>query len=192
MPTRLRPTKVSNVIPKELQKLINDFKRGPKVIQATLSVLPEHDYWWFLEYGTGPFHEPDQQLDPPAEVAAYDSSGGPYEIEAQGEGYLVYMSHGRRMRRRETVHPGIKPLAFVRTALFEAELFLMEDIQKLSERKGRLLTRQEVVDTVNYIMEVLLGELRLTTPDDSDSDPYHTDRPHTPPLSESWRITKAR
>ncbi len=193
MATRLRPNRVSNVIPKELQAAINDLKRGSNVIQGSLSVLPGHDYWWFLEYGTGPFHESDtSELEPPAEVAAHDAVGSAYDIESGGDHYLVYMSHGKRLRRKSTVHPGIKPIGFVRTALFEAELFMKEDLEKLAARKNRLLTRKEVVDTVNYILEVLLGELRLLTPDDSDPDPFHEHRPHTPPLSEAWRITKAK
>src|ERR1044072_9489336 len=193
MVTRLRRNKVSNVIPKELQAAINDLKKGPSLIQGSLSVLPGHDYWWFLEYGTGPFHEADTELEPPAEVAAHDAAGAAYDIEANGENYLVYMTKGgQRMRRRATVHRAIKPIGFVRTALFEAELFMKEDLEKLADRKGRLLTRKEVVDTVNYILEVLLGELKLLTPDDSDPDPYHEHRPHSSPLSQAWRITKAK
>lgn len=194
MATRFRPNKVSNVIPKELQKAIQDLSRGGRVIQGSLSVLPGHDYWWFLEYGTGPFHErPDGELEPPAEVSEYEASGESYEIEANGDNYLVYMTKsGQRRRRREVRHPGIKPFGFVRTALFQAELYIQEDVQKLADLKGRLLTRKEVVDTVNYILEVLLGDLRNRTPEDNDLDPYHTDRPHSPPLSKAWRVTKAK
>lgn len=193
--TRVRRNKVSDVIPKQLQAAINDLKKGPQVISAELSVAPGHDYWWFLEYGTGPFHEApdgDEAIEPPAEVEDHMASGGPYDIESGGDHYLVYMSHGKRFRRKSTIHPGIKPVAMVRTALFEAQLFLQEDLQKLADRKNRLLTRKEVVDTVNYIMQVLLGELRLLTPDDNDPDPFHTHRPHTPPLAKAWRVSKAR
>lgn len=191
---RLRRNKVSDVIPKQLQDAINDLKQGPKVIQGSLSVLPGHDYWWFLEYGTGPFHEePTGELAPPDEVAAHDAEGAPYEITSGEDNFLVYMTKaGVRKRRKTVIHPGIVPLGFVRTALFEAELFMKEDLAKLSKRKNRLLTRKEIVDTVNYILEVLLGELRLLTPDDKDLDPFHTDRPHSPPLSKAWRITKAK
>jgi hypothetical protein len=189
-----RTNKVADVIPKRLQAAINDLKRGDKVIKGSLSVLPGHDYWWFLEYGTGPFHEaPTGNLDPPAEVAAHEASGEAYDIEAGGNHYLVYMTkYGQRKRARSVVHPGIQPLGMVRTALFEAELYMKEDLAKLAARKNRLLTRQEIVDTVNYILEVLVGELRLLTPDDKDADPFHTHRPHTPPLSRAWRVTKAR
>ena len=189
-----RTNKVGDAIPKQLQAAINDLKRGGKVIQGSLSVLPGHSYWWFLEYGTGPFHEaPTGDLTPPAEVAAHEASGEAYDIEADGNHYLVYMTkHGQRKRARSVVHPGIHPLGMVRTALFEAELYMKEDLAKLAARKNRLLTRQEIADTINYILEVLVGELRLLTPDDKDIDPFHTDRPHTPPLSRAWRVTKAR
>jgi hypothetical protein len=60
-----RTNKVADVIPKRLQAAINDLKRGDKVIKGSLSVLPGHSYWWFLEYGTGPFHEaPTGELGP--------------------------------------------------------------------------------------------------------------------------------
>lgn len=194
---KLRRNKVSNVIPQQLQAVISDLKRGPKIIQGSLSVTPGHDYWWFLEYGTGPHHiDPasvSPVLDAPAEVAAHEAVGEAYEIYGQGDNFLVYMTkYGVRKRRKVALHPGIQPLGMVRTALFEAEIFLKEDLAKLAQRKNRLLTRQEIVDTVNYILEVLLGELRLLTPDDKDLDPYHTDRPHTPPLSQAWRITRAK
>jgi hypothetical protein len=208
MTTRLRPNKVSDVIPKELQAAINDLKRGDKVIQGSLSVLPGYDFWWFLEYGTGEFHEDASaagmagpvmgssahhaKLEPPDEVAGHEADGQAYEIEAGGDNYLVYMVNGQRRRRKSTIHPGIKPIGFVRTALFEAELFMQQDLEKLAARKNRLLTRKEVVDTVNYILQVLLGELRLLTPDDSDPDPYHEHRPHKPPLSAAWRVSKAQ
>jgi hypothetical protein len=194
MTTRLRRNRVSEVIPKELQAAINDLKRGPKVISGSLSVLPGHDYWWFLEYGTGEFHEsPDGSLEEPDEVAGHDAEGGAYNIETVDAKYLVYMTkYGKRVRRKSTEHPGIKPIGFVRTALFNAELYMLQDLQKLADRKNRLLTRKEVVDTVNYILEVLLGELRIQTPEDNDLDPYHEHRPRKPPLSAAWRVSKAQ
>lgn len=185
-----------DVIGKKLQSQIADLSRGKKVIRGSLSIAPGHDYWWFLEYGTGPFREPPKgDLSKPASVEGERAVGHPYTIEVDHAKFLVYLTHGRRMRRLETIHPGIKPIGFVRTALFEAEIFLKEDLDRLTKRHSKgwsFPKRDELVRLVNYILEVLLGELRLLSPDDSDPDPYHEHRPHTPPLSEAWRVTKAK
>jgi hypothetical protein len=102
---------------------------------------------------------------------------------------------GARRRRIETIHPGIHPVGFVRSAIFDAIIYLEQDFVRLKvqlQRGRRLPKRAELVALINYTLEVLLGTLRLTTPTDSDPDPFHADhRPHTPPLSQAWDITRA-
>lgn len=198
--TRIKVKK--DLITPTLTGLLNNLKRGRKVIQGSLSVAPGHDYWWFLEYGTGPFFgaesDPsDGDLIPPDSVAGEEPEGGPYEIEVQNAKYLVYMTKfgGGKYRRREKVeHPGIYPIGMVRTALFDAMLYLKRDLDLVSKRKGKwkdLPKREDLVQLVNEVLAVLLGTLKLWTPDNSDPDPFHEGR-NPKPLSEAWRITKAK
>jgi hypothetical protein len=183
-----------DVIKPTLQALLNNLKRGKKVIQGSLSVTPGHDYWWFLEYGTGRFHEdPDGELLQPSGTLGEVAEGGPYEISVQDATILVYMSHGQYRRRKLTEHDGVKPLGFLRTSLFDAQLDLKHDLDKISKRKGRwknLPKREDLVEVVNEVLLFLLKRLEIRTPDDSDPDPFHEGR-HPEPLSQAWRITKA-
>jgi hypothetical protein len=184
-----------NVIGPTLQALINDLKRGSRVIQGKLSVTPGHDYWWFLEYGTGVTHQdPDGEFIPPGAVAGEAAEGGPYEIAVRDATVLVYMSHGAYRRKKVTEHDGIKPLGFLRTSLFDAQLDLKYDLDKIAKRKGRwkdLPKRDDLVEIVNEVLQFLLTRLEIRTPDDSDPDPYHEGR-HPEPLSQAWRVTKAK
>jgi hypothetical protein len=185
-----------DIIGRELTRVINSLKRGNRVIQGSLSVAPGHDYWWHLEYGTGQFHEaPDGDLEEPDSVEAEEAEGGPYEIEALDSEFLVYISRGRRLRRKATEHPGIRPIGFVRTSLFDAMIYLKREVNHVAAGRGKgkwnLPTRELLVLLVNEVLEVLLGSLRLMTPDDSDPDPFHEGR-HKTPLSEAWMITKAK
>jgi hypothetical protein len=185
-----------DVIESTLVSTMNSLKRGPRVIQGSLKVAPGHDYWWFLEYGTGQFHEaPDGDLIEPDSVKGETPEGGPYEIEAQGAEFLVYVARGKRFRRRVTEHPGIRPIGFVRTSVFDAMIYLKREVDHVASGRGKgkwnLPRRELLVLLVNEVLEVLLGSLRLMTPDDSDPDPFHEGR-HKTPLSEAWMITKAK
>lgn len=190
-----------NLINPILTDLLNDLKRGRKIIQGSLSVSPGHDYWWFLEYGTGEFYgaedPPHGELIEPSSVIGQTPEGHAYEIEVKAKKYLVYMSMrsgNKHIRRTVTEHPGIYPIGMVRTSIFDAMLYLKRDIQYISKRKGKwkdLPKREDLVQVVNEILAVLLGSLQLRTPDNSDPDPYHEGR-HPETLSQAWRITKAK
>ncbi len=188
-----------DVINETLTSLLQNLKRGSKVISGSLSVAPGHDYWWFLEYGTGQFFDTPKanELVKPEDSRGKRAAGGEYEIEANGAPYLVYMTkYGskRYIKRVVTIHPGIKPIGMVRTALFEAMIYLKRDVDHIAKRRGKwkdLPKREDLVQVVNDILEVLLGTLKLYTPDNSDPDPAHEGR-HPTPLSEAWRATHAK
>jgi hypothetical protein len=188
-----------DVITSTLQSLTADLKNGGYIIRGSLSIDAGHDYWWFLEYGTGQFHgqkgDPDGELDQPSETEGYSPEGGPYEIRANDADYLVYMTmrNGRYIKRVDTIHPGVHPIGMVRSSLFSAMIYLKKDLAQL--KKGRkwkeLPRRADFVKIVNYILEVLIGQLRLLTPDYSDPDPRHDGR-HATTLSSAWNINKAK
>lgn len=194
---------VKTGIGNDLRKAISDLQSGPEIIRGHLTITPGHDYFWFLEFGTGPFYDTSGPyddvigpLEPPPEILAHEAAGQAYDINALGPKPLVYMTkEGQRRRRMETVHPGIHPIGFVRSAIFDAIIYLEQDFVRLKvqlQHGRRLPKRAELVALINYTLEVLLGTLRLTTPTDSDPDPYHADhRPHTPPLSQAWGISRA-
>jgi len=184
-----------------LRKLINDLNQGRPIIYGTLRVAPGHDYWWFLEYGTGiHFQEPEPgQLAPnaPPGIELYEPEGS-YDITVQDKPLLVYVSHGHTIRAKQILspHPGVKPLSIVRTALFTAHIYLKEQlgpIRKKAKRRtwAELPTRKKLVELVNETMEELLLTLRFSTPDNNDPNPYHEGR-HPMTLAEAWRVTKAR
>lgn len=196
---------VKRGIAKALTAAISDLGSGPRIISGSLTVAPGHDYWWFLEFGTGEFHEPDSSYDqligtinPPREVAAHNAAGGAYDITVtEDQPYLVYMTMaGVRKRIESTVHPGIKPMGFVRSALFDAEIHFEEDLIRLRgklKQGKRLPKREELVRIINYTLEVLVGQIKLQTPLDSDPDPYHQGhRPHSPTLAKAWGLTRAK
>lgn len=175
---------------------------GSRIISGSLSVAPGHEYWWFLEYGTGQFYEPsDDMLQEPPAVARHYPSGGPYEIPPKAtneRGVLVYMTKwGERRRVRGSVtHPGISPRGFVRLSVLEARKDLAKYLDKELKRRIRTKrlapTREELVELVNEVFLMLLQRLEIRTPDDSDPDPFHSDyRPRRPPLARAWRITPA-
>lgn len=199
MSQRIRPNKViNNAIPRALQLALQDLKRGTRVIEGALEVAPGHDYWWFLEYGTGPFHvqDPRVKVNAPPSVVGETPVRHAYEISATYKKFLVYVTKGGQIHRRTTTrHPGIRPTFFVRTALFDAEIYmtaLLEDMVEYVERENKLLLRADIVRLVNTVLEELLADLQASTPEDSDIDPYHLDRPHTPTLRDAWSVTEAK
>lgn len=180
---------------------------GSRVIMGHLQVLKGHDYWWFLEYGTGNFFgekgAPDGTLREPPSISGESPEGGDYDITAKNVRLLVYVTHGHVMRREATVHPGLSPLGFVRTSRFEAEKELKADLRRELQRRAKtnrpFPTRREMVRIVNDVLDGLVRRLQIRTPDDQDAipgsenyNPRHTHRPHTPPLADSWRVTKAK
>lgn len=189
----------ANVIPAKLISRINSLKRGSSVIKGSLSVAPGHDYWWFLVYGTGQFHEdPDGELNEPSSVSGEEAEGDEYEITVADDSdatVLVYMTKaGKRKRRYAVTHPGIYPIGFLRTSLFEAELFLKGQLTRAEKRAKKwdeLPGREALVKIVNSVMAYLLDRLRANTPEDNDPDPYHEGR-RPIPLADAWRITKAK
>lgn len=190
----MKPNSVKkDVFRHDIVQALRSLHAGPKIIQGSLNIAPGHDYWWFLEYGTGPYHQDDDgELNTPAEVEGYEASGGPYDITVQDAKFLVYIGRGGVRRRAiTTTHPGIKPFGFVRTAVFQAQIYLAKETNFLI-RKNRLLDRERVVETVNAILEILLAQIVLHTPDDKDPDPFHEDRPHSPTLAQAWGIRKAK
>jgi hypothetical protein len=189
-----------NLIDPTLTALINNLKRGSRVIQGSLHVAPGHDYWWFLEYGTGQFHEApkDDDVVQPEATKGYVAKGEPYEINAKnGSKYLVYMTRRggtRYIRRKKTEHDGIEPIGMIRTATFDAMLYLKQDLDRVASRKGKwkdMPKREDLVELVNEVLDILIGTLRLWTPDNSDPDPNHEGR-NPIPLSEAWFIKKAK
>lgn len=189
-----------NYIGKTLENLIADLNPGRPIIIGKLRIAPGHDYWWFLEYGTGAyFEEPGGgELAPnaPASVLAADAEG-PYDITAAEKPLLVYLSHGQVHRAKGVTHFGIQPLAIVRTSLFTAHIYLKEhlSLQRTRRRRGgwsSLPKRKDLVALINEAMEELLLQLQISSPVDKDTNEYHVDRPHSPTLAQAWHVTKAR
>lgn len=188
-----------DAISKVLNARISDLKKGGYKIKGNLQVAPGHSYWWFLEYGTGQYHDSsnDGELNRPEATEEYEPEGGPYEIAIEDAKILVYMTKiGERKFKKVTTHPGIHPIGFVRTALFEAEINLKGNLTRMiksRKRKGwdALPTRDELVQLVNKILLSLLRHLQAFTPDDKDIDPYHEGR-NPAPLAQAWKISKAR
>jgi hypothetical protein len=181
-------------IGQSLRKAISDLS-GDTVIRGALTVSPGHSYWWFLEYGTGVHREaPDGTLIQPSETKGESPEGGPYEIKVKDAKVLVYMtSDGVRRFAKSVMHPGVKPIGFLRTAHFEAQLMLKEELKTLSKgKKGRVkfLSRAELVEFINALMEVLLTLVKIYTPDNNDPDPLHEGR-RAVPLAEAWDVRKA-
>lgn len=192
---------VKDVISPSLSRLLRDLQRGKNLIRGALSVAPGHEYWWFLEFGTGPFHQAsDGDLRPPTRVRRYGSKGSPYAINVKSDSpkaLLVYMTkYGQRRRAKGVLHPGITPRAFVRISIHRAVLDLQQNLKRTIQRRAKSklpwLTRKDLVTLVNQHLTELLLDLRAKTPDDQDIDPYHEHRPHTPTLADSWQITKAK
>lgn len=185
-----------DLISETLQARIADLKRGPNVIQGSLKVTAGHDYWWYLEYGTGPFHQGSEgELDAPEDIDESAATREPYEIEVQDAKLLVYLTReGQRKFKRATIHPGIRPIGFLRASLFDAEIMLKGQITKAEKRRKKwdeLPGREQLVGIVNAVMTYLLRVLQNVTPPNSDEDPYHKGR-RPVPLAQAWRITKAK
>jgi hypothetical protein len=199
-----------NFMGKALKRTIDALNPARPIIYGKLKVAAGHDYWWFLEFGTGSHRDADLPIDdqgiainPPDAVANYSPDAqGPYDIVAKEKPLLVYIvqGHGHAQRifyRKETVHPGIRPIGIVRTALFSAHLYLKEQIDTRTEGRRRkswkLPTRKELVEMVNEALEELLLQLQASTPsgDANDPNPYHHGR-HPIPLAQAWKVTKAR
>jgi hypothetical protein len=199
--------KKTDVIVRTLKQTISDLGTGPSILTGKLTLSSGHDYFYFLEFGTGPFHEApgesmidaalaERQIEiaVPPSVAAHQPGGAAYDITAKNRPLLVYKTKDGAIRRRlSTIHPGIQPMGFVRSAIFDAEIYLEKDLETVRIRVangGKLPMREELINIVNYTLEVLLGQLRLHTPVDRDNNDFHTDRPHSPTLTEAWGIEK--
>ncbi len=198
-----------DVIGSTLRKAISGMGRGD-IVYGSISILAGHDYWWFLEFGTGAFYETPTRgagapgevtvpLTPPAAVAGKRPERAPYTIKVKARrknARLVYMTKfGVRRRARAVTHPGIKPLSFVRTSVFEARLELKKELERLvktRKRRNKFPTRDELVEIVNDALIQLHSRLEIRSPDDEDVDPYHEDdRPRNPPLSKAWTVDLA-
>lgn len=194
-------------IQKDLLKAIRNLHRGRQIISGYITVAPGHDYWWFLEYGTGEFHNtPDGELLPPPDIFGQNPEGGPYYIKVSQERLAInpkvrlqYMNKGGGPYKYALAveHPGIEPVmqsGFVRTSIYEAEQYFRKELGLLLHRKQERgetwPTRERFVEFVNEVLFDMLAKITLRTPDNHDPDPAHTGR-HTP-LSEAWGMTEAK
>lgn len=86
---------VKRLIAADLQQRIRDMKRVP--LQASVSLKPGHDYWWFQEFGTGSRGSeaaayglgPDD-FTRPASVAKHQRGGITYEIHPKKKKKLFF------------------------------------------------------------------------------------------------------
>ncbi len=185
-----------DAIPKTLLAAINDLQAGPKILNGSLSVQPGHDYWWFLEYGTGAFHQDADGAVKQPSATRQSAAGGPYEISAANAPALVYLRNdGKWRRRKDTIHPGIKPLAPVRTSIFETIHDFKAELAKilrlrLSRGKVKFPERRDLLKLMNGYLHILLFLVKGRTLN-NDLNPAHQGR-NPVPLEDAWYIVEAK
>ena len=184
---------VKRVIAADLQQRIRDMKRTP--LQASVTLKPGHDYWWFQEFGTGPrgSEAPAYGLGPddftrPASVAKHKRGGMQYKISPDKHDKLFFYwarfqdwffvpgggiakgASGQRkghswfpIRKTEVTHPGVRPQAMLRLALWgfrrDARLALMA----MARRKQWPL-REEIAQALNRHLRQLNASLEAVMP----------------------------
>jgi hypothetical protein len=207
----------TNTISRDLQKRIRDLKSKP--IQATVSLAEGHDYWWFLEFGTGSRGSttPAWGLGPedfkkPASVAGHRRSGAKYPISPVNRKKLffywakirdwVFIPGGAIAAdpkktnwypMTKVMHPGIKPRAILRKALWNFRSSVRLDLMNMARRKA-LPFREQLVFLMNKRLAQLRKDLASFTPVYVPPEPPEGFSPHIRPsrdLAGAWEVTDA-
>lgn len=174
-----------NLIVRELRQLMDNWSRGP--IEASFSVNG-HSYWWILEYGSGLFAEaPDGYIAPPQGVPPIPSGQGEWLITARGRGTSRVSRERRRKNKaryrkmlRIQFPDGLRFLkavsvqgqganrGWIRKAIrrFEEDVASMLAESELLEAGGGKfrVTREYLVERINFYLERLLEEVRRGVP----------------------------
>lgn len=172
-------------VPVTLTKRLSFIDEGLRTLMQMVGTDPVeggltvdgHDYWWYLEYGTGVHHEAESAVDAPAGLQRPDSipsdaGGGDYYITAEQRPYMRFYWHKLRrwviFKKPAAVHrfgvPPIRPGGFVRNAIFDAQMGIHEDLQNLLAQGMTNLTHKKLVDVVNKNLRQALRDVRRNTP----------------------------
>lgn len=173
--TRVTMTKTTSFIDEGLRYLMTELSR-PEPIEGSITV-DGHDYWWYLEYGTGVFHESEEGtapagLDRPSSVKAESAADGEYEITATTRPFMRF--YWERLHREvifkkpAVIHQlGIapsRPGGFVRNAIFDGQMAIHNDLQTLLAQGITKITRKKLVAIVNRRLTQTLKAIRRNTP----------------------------
>lgn len=198
MDVRTGPKGRLNII-QDLQKRLADFKSKPRVVGGIELPASEHDYWWYLEFGTGTKHQHGnkQGLPRPASVAEVQGRSDRYPITHRANLGTAALAKKRRIRftlfgqtyyRVLVMHPGARPAnrgrGIVRVGIRQAQISLQQDLKKFKRRKTPP-ARIELVAAINEALREAVNTIKRLTPEDPDS-------PHPTHLRESWTYRKAK
>jgi hypothetical protein len=172
---RVTMTRKTSFIDEGLRMLMRELSR-PEPIEGSVTV-DGHEYWWYLEYGTGVFHEAEEGmapagLDRPTGVKAESAADGEYTITADTRPYMrFYWERVHRMvtfKKPAVIHQlGIAPTrpgGFVRNAIFDGQMAMHNDLQNLFAQGITKITRKKLVEIVNRRLTQTLKAIRRNTP----------------------------
>jgi hypothetical protein len=172
-----------SLIAEDLRAMLRDWDVDPAGLQVALTIDSGHDYWWFLEYGTGQYFGqegyPDGELTPPSSAQGRSPSGGPYEIKPVNKKFLRFVNRnsqnvprwnelpGELVFSKGVVHPGIPAQGFVRRAMAAMDLRLLRRLSELDE-DDTLPTRSEVIEVLNEEVQYMLYDVQASVPESAD------------------------
>lgn len=192
-----------------LNDIVKTWTKTP--ITAALTVMPGHDYWVILEYGSGqaesgprgPRSTDDVVIPLPPGIPrpkilkshTVELKSGKtvtskwYPIKARHKKPLHFFDrHGVERYEMVVYHPGIKGLGFIRNAIRMWQYRLLGEFIALDKELGdNLPEREELCQAINRTLKVLLAEVRATTPVSDQHDP----RRDATPLADAWGIDLA-
>jgi hypothetical protein len=192
----------NSAIAKSLRFAIAEFEKKPTIEAAFSLPGDEHDYWWYIEFGTATKHQSVSRdgLVRPTSIPANQGRSTPYPIVPREQfgptgkkRRLRFVIGNRVFYRLIVLHPGLRPAnrgrGVVRVAVREAQIELEKELKRLRTRrnaKGFPIppTRRELVTAVNKATREAFATMQRLTPLDPRSK-------HPTHLRDAWSYRKA-
>lgn len=197
---------------KTIDRLIEEYSKNKFRIGGQITIESGHDYWWILEHGSSPrTPNPDLEavgtgsgeksiiLQRPVGVGLSKLHRTKYPIipnPLTKDGKLRHLIFwwagelGNRERMKLTIvrHPGIKPRAIIRIALWRAERRLQRELG--ADANKTLPPRDKFVQIMNKVLIDTLAEIKRNTPEGVIEHDQPTMR-HTSHLRDAYGVILA-
>ena len=202
MDTKIRRAGKRSIIA-DLTVRLREYTGQPDIF-GSIELKANHDYFWYLEFGTGTRFQggtENERLTRPGSVSERQGRSDPYPITHRGS--QTALSKKRRVRfeiggqvyfRVLVLHPGARPgnrgRGIVRLGIRQAQIDLKKKLspyhtRRIGSKATTFPTRKELVDAVNESLSDAVDRIRQLTPADPNS-------PHAVHLRDSWTYRPAK
>lgn len=190
-----------DTISSHLQDILQSYLRPGNEGLSIELLIKGHDYWWFLEFGTGTHFEkqhlkavgsqvfvPEGEiyLQPPPSVFGKTPAGGYYEIPetpfpsggGRGSRWLRFIGTKRRYKgkiiwAKSVTHPGIKPHMQLRRSILEFQRGVLKKLRELEKNYLQGIPDRDDLGTIlNAEALTMHRRILATTPISSVNKEY--------------------